>query len=148
MRSMCELHNNLTSTVPKFTGDVNSEQTGNTRMLRCRESKHHHQRNNQHVTVYLEHSSSGICQTWRKIHMGPNVEVLMAPDVKILMGQSFSSWIHGHLPMAWAHVPESPPNGPRPLARGRRRPLRHMGPGPGPRSWAHAHVCRSQSFGP
>ena len=37
----------------------------------------------------------------------------MGPNVKILMGQSFGSWTHGHGPMAWAQG------------------LAH-GPGPGP----------------
>ena len=30
------------------------------------------------------------------------LKILMGPNVKILMGQSFGSWTHGHGPMAWA----------------------------------------------
>ena len=33
------------------------------------------------------------------------LKILMGPNVKILMGQSFGSWTHGHWPMAlgpWA----------------------------------------------
>ena len=44
------------------------------------------------------------------------LKILMGPNVKILMGQSFGSWTHGHRPIAWAqslaHVP-----GPGPMAR-------------------------------
>ena len=51
--------------------------------------------------------------------------------VKILTGQSFCSWTHGHGPMAlgaWAAAARPP---------GRRAAAA-----------AHAHVSRSQSFGP
>ena len=30
------------------------------------------------------------------------LRILMGPTVKILTGQSFGSWTHGHGPMAWA----------------------------------------------
>ena len=30
------------------------------------------------------------------------LQILMGPNVEILMGQSFGSWTHGHGPMAWA----------------------------------------------
>ena len=51
----------------------------------------------------------------------------MGPNVKILMGQSFGSWTHGHGPMAlgaWAAAAGPPPPGKvRVRGRGgRRRP--------------------------
>ena len=39
----------------------------------------------------------------------------MGPNVKILMGQSFGSWTHGHGPMAWAQGLAHGP-GPGPMA--------------------------------
>ena len=32
----------------------------------------------------------------------------MGPNVKILMGQSFGSWTHGHGPMTWAQLALGP----------------------------------------
>ena len=40
------------------------------------------------------------------------LKILMGPNVKILMGQSFGSWTHGHGPMAlraWAAAAGPPP---------------------------------------
>ena len=42
------------------------------------------------------------------------LKILMGPNVKILMGQSFGSWTHGHGPMAlgaWAAPAGPPPPG-------------------------------------
>ena len=70
------------------------------------------------------------------------LKILMGPNVKILMGQSFGSWTHGHGPMAlgaWA-------------AAGQVCGTR--GEGGGGAAAAHKyfdmryHVSRSQSFGP
>ena len=39
------------------------------------------------------------------------LKILMGPNVKILMGQSFGSWTHGHGPMAlgaWAAAARPP----------------------------------------
>ena len=70
----------------------------------------------------------------------------MGPNVKILMGQSFGSWTHGHGPMAWAqglaHGPGEVCDTRGGGGAGRRRRAQGQGP------WAHAHVSRSQSFGP
>ena len=71
----------------------------------------------------------------------------MGPNVKILMGQSFGSWTHGHGPMAlgaWAAAARPP--GRRRRAGGALPPPTQtfpgaaMGPGPGPwaRPWAQA----------
>ena len=49
-------------------------------------------------------------------------KILLGPNVKILMGQSFGSWTHGPEPMAL---------GPWPVPMG-------LGPGPGPRNWENA----------
>ena len=43
------------------------------------------------------------------------LKILMGPNVKILMGQSFGSWTHGHGPMAWAQGLAHGP-GPGPMA--------------------------------
>ena len=79
------------------------------------------------------------------------LKILMGPNVKIVMGQSFGSWTHGPGPMAmgpWALAGAAGPwatAAPSPwyhtLPRRRR-------PGGGGRAAAHAHVSRSQSFGP
>ena len=68
----------------------------------------------------------------------------MGPNVKILMGQSFGSWTHGHGPPPGRHrraaaaAGEVCGGGGAAVAAWRRRPMR-----PGP--WAHAHVSRSQT---
>ena len=62
------------------------------------------------------------------------LKILMGPNVKILMGQSFGSWTHGHGPMAlgaWAAAAGPPPPGKVRYQGGRR------GGGPGPRARAH-----------
>ena len=64
------------------------------------------------------------------------LKILMGPNVKILMGQSFGSWTHGHGPMAlgaWAAA--VPPPSPTQTF-------------PGGGRAAAAHAPRSQSFGP
>ena len=58
------------------------------------------------------------------------LQMLMGPNVEILMGQSFASWTHGHGPMAMC-----------PLGTTHFPGARAMGPGPGPwaRPWAQGH---------
>ena len=60
------------------------------------------------------------------------LKILMGPNVKILMGQSFGSWTHGHGPMAlgaWAAAAlPAHSHGPR-----------LMCPGPGVKTLAHKY---------
>ena len=69
------------------------------------------------------------------------LKILMGPNVKILMGQSFGSWTHGHGPMALGlrALGSGPPPGKcvvgggwaaEPRARAKAHGPRSIGPGP------------------
>ena len=65
--------------------------------------------------------------------------MLMGPNVKILTGQSFGSWTHGHGPMAWA---QGPAHGPGPIAHQLPPPGTGHGPMPmcpGAKALAHEY---------
>ena len=68
------------------------------------------------------------------------LKILMGPNVKILMGQSFGSWTHGHGPMAlgaWAAAGPPPP--PVPLDPNLPRRRRPMPMCPGGKALAHEY---------
>ena len=62
------------------------------------------------------------------------LKILMGPNVKILMGQSFGSWTHGHGPMCLSRRRGPWAEGPRPVGSGSgtRAQGQALGPGHGP----------------